>query len=89
MRLRTTLFTCSRLLIFDNIENGSLKEHLNDPLNTPLNWRMRLQIANEVVAALVVYASEHSHYIYNRVNFGMDPSRHNHKGSQKPRRFDN
>ncbi|XLS78410.1 hypothetical protein HN51_062635, partial [Arachis hypogaea] len=56
MRLRTTLFTCSRLLIFDNIENGSLKEHLNDPLNTPLNWRMRLQIANEVVAALVVYA---------------------------------
>ncbi|XLR27320.1 hypothetical protein S83_055220, partial [Arachis hypogaea] len=31
---------------------------------------------------------EHSHYIYNRVNFGMDPSQ-NHKGSQKPRRFDN
>ncbi|XP_016206581.1 protein PIN-LIKES 3-like [Arachis ipaensis] len=28
---------------------------------------------------------EHSHYIYNRVNFGMDPSQ-NHKGSQKPRR---
>ncbi|KAL4350166.1 hypothetical protein AHAS_Ahas10G0114800 [Arachis hypogaea] len=42
-----------RLLIFDNIENGSLKEHLNDPLKTPLNWRMRLQIANEVVAALL------------------------------------
>ncbi|XLT69756.1 hypothetical protein HN873_026195 [Arachis hypogaea] len=41
-----------RLLIFDNIENGSLKEHLNDPLKTPLNWRTRLQIANEVVAAL-------------------------------------
>ncbi|QHN77469.1 putative receptor-like protein kinase [Arachis hypogaea] len=41
-----------RLLIFDNIENGSLKEHLNDPLKTPLNWRMRLQIANKVVAAL-------------------------------------
>ncbi|RYQ95311.1 hypothetical protein Ahy_B08g090470 [Arachis hypogaea] len=41
-----------RLLIFDNIENGSLKEHLNDPLKTPLNWRMRLQIANEVVVAL-------------------------------------
>ncbi|KAL4299681.1 hypothetical protein AHAS_Ahas17G0125200 [Arachis hypogaea] len=77
-----------RLLIFDNIENGSLKEHLNDPLKTPLNWRTRLQIANEVVAALVVYASEHSHYIYNKVNFGMDPSQ-NHKGSQKPSRFDN
>ncbi|KAK7261149.1 hypothetical protein RIF29_27453 [Crotalaria pallida] len=41
-----------RLLIFDNIENGSLKEHLNDPLKTPLNWRTRLQIANGVVAAL-------------------------------------
>ncbi|XLT36118.1 hypothetical protein HN873_067410, partial [Arachis hypogaea] len=41
-----------RLLIFDNIENGSLKEHLNDPLKTLLNWRMRLQIANEVVATL-------------------------------------
>ncbi|KAF7805765.1 putative receptor-like protein kinase [Senna tora] len=41
-----------RLLIFDNIENGSLKEHLNDPLKTPLSWRMRLQIAVGVVAAL-------------------------------------
>nr|XP_029145468.1 probable receptor-like protein kinase At1g49730 [Arachis hypogaea] len=26
---------------------------LVDPLKTPLNWRMRLQIANEVVAALL------------------------------------
>ncbi|XP_019457235.1 PREDICTED: probable receptor-like protein kinase At1g49730 isoform X1 [Lupinus angustifolius] len=42
----------NRLLIFDNIENGSLKEHLNDPLKTPLNWRTRLKIANDVVAAL-------------------------------------
>ncbi|XP_054793512.1 probable receptor-like protein kinase At1g49730 isoform X2 [Prosopis cineraria] len=41
-----------RLLIFDSIENGSLKEHLNDPLKTPLNWRTRLQIALDVVAAL-------------------------------------
>ncbi|KEH41475.1 kinase family protein, putative [Medicago truncatula] len=41
-----------KLLIFDNIDNGSLKEHLNDPLKTPLNWRTRLQIANGVVAAL-------------------------------------
>ncbi|KAG2371575.1 receptor-like protein [Vigna angularis] len=40
------------LLIFDNIENGSLKDHLNDPLKTPLDWRTRLQIANGVVAAL-------------------------------------
>ncbi|KAL6205200.1 PREDICTED: probable receptor-like protein kinase At1g49730 [Fragaria vesca subsp. vesca] len=41
-----------RLLVFDNIERGSLKEHLNDPLRTPLNWRTRLQIAVGVVAAL-------------------------------------
>ncbi|KAF4360270.1 hypothetical protein F8388_020561 [Cannabis sativa] len=41
-----------RLLVFDNVENGSLKEHLNDPLRTPLNWRTRLQIATGVVAAL-------------------------------------
>ncbi|KAG4968647.1 hypothetical protein JHK87_034298 [Glycine soja] len=47
-------FSCPRyrLLIFDNIENGSLKDHLNDPLKTPLDWRTRLQIANGVVAAL-------------------------------------
>ncbi|XP_050230923.1 probable receptor-like protein kinase At1g49730 [Mercurialis annua] len=41
-----------RLLIFDNIENGSLKEHLNDPLKTPLNWKTRLRIATGVAAAL-------------------------------------
>nr|AMM42975.1 LRR-RLK [Vernicia montana] len=41
-----------RLLVFDNIENGSLKEHLNDPLRTPLNWKTRLRIAIGVVAAL-------------------------------------
>ncbi|XP_021892675.1 probable receptor-like protein kinase At1g49730 [Carica papaya] len=41
-----------RLLVFDNIENGSLKEHLNDPLRTPLNWKTRLQIAVGVTAAL-------------------------------------
>ncbi|PPE00450.1 hypothetical protein GOBAR_DD02546 [Gossypium barbadense] len=42
-----------RLLVFDNIENGSLKEHFNDPLRTPLNWKARLQIAVGVAAALV------------------------------------
>ncbi|KAK3006741.1 hypothetical protein RJ639_017553, partial [Escallonia herrerae] len=41
-----------RFLVFENIENGSLKEHLNDPLKTPLNWRTRLQIAIDVAAAL-------------------------------------
>lgn len=40
------------LLVFDNVENGSLKDHLNDPIRTPLNWRTRLQIANGVAAAL-------------------------------------
>ncbi|XP_030520722.1 probable receptor-like protein kinase At1g49730 isoform X2 [Rhodamnia argentea] len=40
------------LLVFDNVENGSLKDHLNDPLRTPLTWRTRLQIANGVAAAL-------------------------------------
>ncbi|KAF9665333.1 hypothetical protein SADUNF_Sadunf16G0111900 [Salix dunnii] len=43
---------CKRLLVFDNIENGSLKEHLSDPLKTPLNWNTRLQIAIGVAAAL-------------------------------------
>jgi serine/threonine protein kinase len=42
-----------RLLVFDNIENGSLKEHLSDPLKTPLNWRTRLHIAIGVASALV------------------------------------
>ncbi|KAK3036574.1 hypothetical protein RJ639_031191, partial [Escallonia herrerae] len=42
-----------RFLVFENIENGSLKEHLNDPLKSPLNWRTRLQIAIDVAAALV------------------------------------
>lgn len=41
-----------RFLVFENIENGSLKEHLNDPLMTPLNWRTRIQIVIGVAAAL-------------------------------------
>lgn len=41
-----------RFLVFESIENGSLKEHLNDPLRTPLNWRTRLHIAIGVAAAL-------------------------------------
>ncbi|PKI33953.1 probable receptor-like protein kinase At1g49730 isoform X4 [Punica granatum] len=40
------------LLVFENIENGSLKDHLNDPLRTPLNWKTRRQIAVGVAAAL-------------------------------------
>ncbi|XP_057954333.1 probable receptor-like protein kinase At1g49730 isoform X3 [Malania oleifera] len=41
-----------RFLVFEKTENGSLKEHLSDPLKTPLNWRTRLQIAIGVAAAL-------------------------------------
>ncbi|RZC78505.1 hypothetical protein C5167_002698 [Papaver somniferum] len=42
-----------RFLVFEYPEHGSLKEHLNDPLKTPLSWRTRLQIAIGVTAALV------------------------------------
>ncbi|XP_051113265.1 probable receptor-like protein kinase At1g49730 [Andrographis paniculata] len=41
-----------RFLVFENMENGSLKEHLSDPLRTPLNWRTRLQIAIGIAAAV-------------------------------------
>ncbi|XP_077225942.1 protein kinase superfamily protein isoform X2 [Tasmannia lanceolata] len=41
-----------RFLIFEYMENGSLKDHLHDPLKTPLDWRTRLQIAIDVAAAL-------------------------------------
>ncbi|CAL5425564.1 unnamed protein product [Camellia sinensis] len=41
-----------RFLVFEDIENGTLKAHLNDPLKTPLNWRTRLQIVIGVAAAL-------------------------------------
>ncbi|XP_072988980.1 probable receptor-like protein kinase At1g49730 isoform X1 [Typha latifolia] len=41
-----------RFLVFDHMENGSLKECLHDPLRTPLNWSTRLQIAIGVAAAL-------------------------------------
>ncbi|KAL0459994.1 UNVERIFIED_CONTAM: putative receptor-like protein kinase [Sesamum latifolium] len=41
-----------RFLVFENMEEGSLKEHLSDPLKTPLNWRTRLQIAIGIAAAV-------------------------------------
>lgn len=49
-----------RFLVFENMENGSLKEHLNDPLKTPLSWRIRLQIVVGVAAAL-----EYLHFFCN------------------------
>ncbi|KAL8129965.1 hypothetical protein V2J09_019120 [Rumex salicifolius] len=39
-------------LVFEATGQGSLKQHLNDPLKTPLNWKKRLQIALGVAAAL-------------------------------------
>ncbi|KAH6789739.1 Protein kinase superfamily protein [Perilla frutescens var. frutescens] len=41
-----------RFLVFENMERGSLKEHLSDPLKTPLNWRTRLKIAVGIAAAV-------------------------------------
>ncbi|KAL3616053.1 hypothetical protein CASFOL_040347 [Castilleja foliolosa] len=41
-----------RFLVFENMGNGSLKEHLSDPLMTPLNWRTRLQIAIGIASAV-------------------------------------
>uniref|UniRef100_A0A804Q441 Serine-threonine/tyrosine-protein kinase catalytic domain-containing protein n=3 Tax=Zea mays TaxID=4577 RepID=A0A804Q441_MAIZE len=41
-----------RFLVFDHMENRSLKECLHDPLRTPLDWRTRLQVAIDVAAAL-------------------------------------
>ncbi|KAJ6895279.1 hypothetical protein NC651_021697 [Populus alba x Populus x berolinensis] len=50
--LQETISWFRGLLVYDNMEMGSLKEHLNDPLKTPLNWKTRLQIAIGVAAAL-------------------------------------
>ncbi|KAH9311704.1 hypothetical protein KI387_026739, partial [Taxus chinensis] len=41
-----------RFLIYEYMENGSLKEHLHAPTKAPLNWRIRLQIVIDVAAAL-------------------------------------
>ncbi|WVZ61949.1 hypothetical protein U9M48_011754 [Paspalum notatum var. saurae] len=42
----------ARFLVFDHMENRSLKECLHDPLRTPLDWRTRLQVAVDIAAAL-------------------------------------
>lgn len=39
-------------LVFESTVQGSLKQHLNDPLRTPLSWKTRVQIAIGVAAAL-------------------------------------
>ncbi|NP_001335612.1 uncharacterized protein LOC100501925 isoform 2 [Zea mays] len=47
----------ARFLVFDHMENRSLKECLHDPLRTPLDWRTRLQVAIDVAAALPIHHS--------------------------------
>ncbi|KAJ1287804.1 hypothetical protein BS78_02G038700 [Paspalum vaginatum] len=42
----------ARFLVFEHMENRSLKECLHDPLRTPLDWRTRLQVAVDIAAAL-------------------------------------
>ncbi|KAK4284595.1 hypothetical protein QN277_001404 [Acacia crassicarpa] len=41
-----------RFLVYEYMENGSLKDHLHSPGKTPLSWRTRIQIAIDVANAL-------------------------------------
>ncbi|XP_039138947.1 probable receptor-like protein kinase At1g49730 [Dioscorea cayenensis subsp. rotundata] len=41
-----------RFLMYEYMENGSLKDHLHSPGRNPLRWRTRLQIAIDVANAL-------------------------------------
>ncbi|XP_048429166.1 probable receptor-like protein kinase At1g49730 isoform X6 [Pyrus x bretschneideri] len=41
-----------RFLMYEYMENGSLKDHLHSPNWTPLSWRTRIQIAIDVANAL-------------------------------------
>ncbi|CAN6439215.1 unnamed protein product [Victoria cruziana] len=41
-----------RFLIYEYMQNGSLKDHLHTPGKAPLNWKMRVQIAIDVANAL-------------------------------------
>lgn len=43
---------CERYLIYEYMENGSLKDHLHSSDKIPLNWQMRIQIAIDVANAL-------------------------------------
>ncbi|KAL0369479.1 UNVERIFIED_CONTAM: putative receptor-like protein kinase [Sesamum angustifolium] len=62
-----------RFLVFENMEEGSLKEHLSDPLKTPLNWRTRLQIAIGIAAAVNAQSRDAKHDLPTRLgDFGAD-----------------
>ncbi|XP_002518748.3 probable receptor-like protein kinase At1g49730 [Ricinus communis] len=41
-----------RFLMYEYMENGSLKDHLHTPGKTPLSWQTRIQIAIDVANAL-------------------------------------
>ncbi|XP_042482851.1 probable receptor-like protein kinase At1g49730 isoform X1 [Macadamia integrifolia] len=41
-----------RFLMYEYMENGSLKDHLDSPGGTPLSWQTRIQIAIDVANAL-------------------------------------
>ncbi|XP_010263508.1 PREDICTED: probable receptor-like protein kinase At1g49730 isoform X1 [Nelumbo nucifera] len=41
-----------RFLMYEYMENGSLKDHLHSPDKTPLSWSTRIQIAIDVANAL-------------------------------------
>ncbi|KAI9123942.1 hypothetical protein K1719_005242 [Acacia pycnantha] len=41
-----------RFLMYEYMENGSLKDHLHTPGRAPLSWRTRIQIAIDVANAL-------------------------------------
>ncbi|ONK71008.1 uncharacterized protein A4U43_C04F3770 [Asparagus officinalis] len=49
-----------RFLVYEYMENGSLKDHLHSPGRKPLSWQARLQVAIDVANAL-----EYLHFYCN------------------------
>ncbi|XP_020693428.2 probable receptor-like protein kinase At1g49730 isoform X2 [Dendrobium catenatum] len=43
---------CERFLVYEYMENGSLKDYLHSSEKTPLTWEIRIQIAIDVANAL-------------------------------------
>ncbi|KAK9109234.1 hypothetical protein Sjap_017294 [Stephania japonica] len=56
-----------RFLLYEYMENGSLKDHLHFPGRTPLSWRARVQIAIDVA-----YALEYLHFYCDPPLFHRD-----------------
>ncbi|XP_044507436.1 probable receptor-like protein kinase At1g49730 isoform X2 [Mangifera indica] len=64
---------CERFLMYEYMENGSLKDHLHSPGRAPLSWRTRIQIAIDVANALIadfglVHASKDGSVCFEPVN---------------------